>query len=361
MNEKITFGERPGAMLTEGPWGRKGSGGGSGSGGDDGDSGDGDPPNPWSQPPGGGKPRRPRGNSALDELTSQVRARFGGGLPSGSIDPLVRLGLLAFAVLWITLTSFHRIGPQQEGVITRFGAYAGKLEPGIGMTFPAPIDQVEKVDVQGERHFDVPEGSGENLILTGDQNLVNVSYGVRWSVRDPAFYEFQLAKPDDTVKEVAESAMREVIGTVTLADALGPGRSMIQQRVAARMQALLDSYKSGIFIRGVAVKPAGPPTEVNEAFKQVTVKQQEMQANINNANTYAQQIKARAEGEAAAFDKVYAQYKLAPGVTRRRMYYETMEAVLGNTDKTIVEPNGIAPYLPLGASKPRVIVEDAKK
>lgn len=348
---------RAGALFNEGgPWGGRGKG--SGGGGDSG--GGGGPRNPWNQPPGGGRPRGPRGTSALDQLAEQLRGRFGGQFPGGGNGTaLVRYAIAAFILLWIVFTSFHRIEPQQEGVITRFGKYAGKLEPGISMTFPAPIDRVEKVNIRGIKWIDVPEGAGENLILTGDQNVIDLAYQVRWSVRQPEYFLFELAQPEDTIREVAESAMREVMSNVTLNDAFGPRRSQIETRVAQRMQVLLNDYKAGITIRGVAIKQADPPAQVNDAFKLVTVKQQEKQANINNANTYAQQVIARAEGEAASFDKVYAQYKLAPGVTRKRMYYETMEAVLSNTDKTIVEPGSVAPYLPLGAAKPRVTVEEA--
>lgn len=347
---------RAGALFNEGgPWGGRGKGGG-------GDSGGGGPRNPWNQPPGGGRPRGPRGTSALDQLLEQLRGLFGGGGPmpgGGNGASLVRFGLIALVVIWFLFTSFHRIEPQQEGVITRFGKYAGKLEPGIGMTLPAPIDRVEKVNIRGIKSIDIPDGAGQNLILTGDQNVIDLAYQVRWSVRQPENFLFELAQPEATIREVAESAMREVMSTVTLNDAFGPRRSQIETRVAQRMQVLLNDYKAGITIRGVAIKQADPPAQVNDAFKLVTVKQQEKQANINNANTYAQQVIARAEGEAASFDKVYAQYKLAPGVTRKRMYYETMEAVLSNTDKTIVEPGSIAPYLPLGNGRPRVTVEEA--
>lgn len=353
-----------------GPWGgRRGGGGAGGSGGSGGDSGGGNdnngggPRNPWSQPPGGGgKPRGPRGNSAADIASAKLRELFGGKMPPGGNTPaLIRYGLIAFVLIWLVFTSFHRIGPQEEGVITRFGKYAGKLDPGVGMTMPSPIDRVQKVDIKAIKTINIPEGSGENLILTGDQNIVDLAYSVRWGVRYPEFYLFQLAQPEQTIREIAESAMREVMSTVTLSDAFGPRRSQIEQQVAARMQTLLNDYKAGVSVRGVAIKQADPPAVVNDAFKSVTAAQQAKQANINNANTYAQQILSRAQGEASAFDKVYEQYKLAPGVTRQRMYYETMEAVLANTDKTIVEPNGIAPYLPLQNGRPRVAVEEAAK
>lgn len=344
-----------GALFNEGgPWGGRGKG----SGGDGGGDGGG-PRNPWSQPPGGGKGQRPRGPSAIDQLARQMRGRFGGQFPGGGNErALIRYGVIAVVLIWLFFSSFHQIEPQQEGVITRFGKYSGKLQPGIGLTFPAPIDSVQKVNIREIKTVDIPSGAGENLILTGDQNIIDLAYSVRWNVRQSEYFLFQLADPESTIREVAESAMREVMSTVTLADAFGPRRSQIEQRVAQRMQVLLNDYKAGVSIRGVAIKQADPPSVVNDAFKMVTAKQQEKQANINNANTYAQQVIAKAEGESAAFDKVYAQYKLAPGVTRKRMYYETMEAVLSNTDKTIVEPNNIAPYLPLGSNRPRVTVEE---
>lgn len=346
-----------GALFNEGgPWGGRGKG----SGGEGGGNGGG-PRNPWNQPPGGGKPQRPRGPSAIDQLARQMRGRFGGQMPGGNNVALIRYGVIAFVLIWLFFTSFHRIEPQQEGVITRFGKYAGKLSPGIGLTLPAPIDAVQKVDVKQIKTLDIPTGSGENLILTGDQNVIDLAYSVRWNVRQSQLFLFELKEPEDTIREVAESAMREVMSTVSLTDAFGPRRVEIEQRVAQRMQSLLNDYKAGVTVRGVAIKQADPPASVNDAFKLVTVKQQEKQANINNANTYAQQVIAKAEGEAAAFDKVYEQYKLAPGVTRKRMYYETMEAVLSNTDKTIVEPNSIAPYLPLGSGRPRVTVEEAPR
>lgn len=281
-----------------------------------------------------------------------------GGRPSGK---MIRFGLIAFVLLWLFFTSFHRIEPSEEGVITRLGSYAGKLQPGIGFTFPSPIDRVQKVNVQQINAVDIPAGSGQNLILTGDQNIIDLAYSVRWSVRYPEFFLFQMAEPEATISEVAESAMREVMSTVTLADAFGPRRSQIEARVAERMQALLSDYKAGISIRGVAIKQADPPESVVDAFKAVTAAQQNKQANINNANAYSSQIVQRAQGEATAFDKVYAQYKLAPEVTRRRMYYETMEEVLANSEKTIVEPGSIAPYLPLGQNRPRVTVEEPQR
>jgi membrane protease subunit HflK len=184
-------------------------------------------------------------------------------------------------------------------------------------------------------------------MLTGDQNLIDIAYTVRWNIRTPELYLFQLSQPDETIRQVAESAMRAVVSQVTLQDAMGDKRSEIEQRVAESMQRVLDGYRSGISIQGVSIQQADPPSEVNEAFKEVTAAQQDAKSYVNQANAYALQLTAKAQGEATAFDKVYEQYKLAPEVTRRRMYYETMEQVLSKVDKTIVEAPGVTPYLPL--------------
>jgi membrane protease subunit HflK len=141
--------------------------------------------------------------------------------------------------------------------------------------------------------------------------------------------------------------MRAVISQVTLNDAMGDKRSEIEAQVAENMQRILDAYRSGVQIQGVAIKQADPPDAVNDAFKEVTAAQQDAQSYINQSRAYALQLTAKAQGEATAFDKVYEQYKLAPDVFRRRMYYETMEQVLSKVDKTIVEAPGVTPYLPL--------------
>jgi membrane protease subunit HflK len=170
---------------------------------------------------------------------------------------------------------------------------------------------------------------------------------VRWNIRTPELYLFQLSDPDNTISEVAESAMRAVISRVSLNDAMGDRRAEIEAQVTENMQRILDSYRSGVQIQGIAIKQADPPDAVNDAFKQVTAAQQEAQSYINSANAYSLQLRQKAQGEAIAFEKVYEQYRLAPDVTRRRMYYETMEQVLSKVDKTILEAPGVTPYLPL--------------
>jgi membrane protease subunit HflK len=332
----------PEALLNqEGPWGEEP------------EEGEGGRPNPWTRP-GARRPRLPGGGQpSIEELIRRSRARFGGGGGSGPARPIWGYALGGFVTLWLATTSIHQIDPQERGVVTRFGRYAGTLTPGIGLTLPAPADVVTRVNVDQIQSFDVPENGGQNLVLTGDQNMVDLGYSVRWSVRDPELFEFEFARPEDTIREVAESAMREEISRVTLEQAIGPMRSQIEARVASRAQAILDRYRSGVAIQGVAIKQADPPSAVSDAFKDVSAAQQQSQAYLNTAHAYAEQTEATAQAAAAAFDKVYDTYRLAPEVTRRRMYYETMEAVLAKTNKVIVPANGTAPYLPMPIPPPR--------
>jgi len=346
------WGARLGAFLNEnkgGPWGSRGGGSG-GDGGSGGGGSGGGPRNPWGQPP----RKRPLGGAganvtSLDEFLKKSRSKFGGRFPHQEGRPYWLYGLGVFLLLWLLFTSFHRIGPQERGVVTTFGSYNRTLGPGIGFTWPAPIDSVKKLDVEEIRTIDIggTDAASENLILTGDQNIIDLAYSVRWNIADPELYLFQIANPEETIREVAESAMRAVVAGVSLDDAIGAGRSEIEQRVEQVMQQLLNDYKAGIAVQGIAIKQSDPPAAVNDAFKEVSAAQQQAQSYMNDARAYALQLTAKAQGEAAAFDKVYSEYKLAPEVTRRRMYYETMEKVLSRVDKTVVEAPGVTPYLPL--------------
>jgi len=353
----VLFNEPP-----KSPWGGKPGGAGGGDGkGAGGGGGDGGPRNPWSFPPDGRRPRH-GASSTLDELLKRARTGGrggGGGFPSGlGGRKMWAIGIAVILALWIALTSFWSISPQQRAVVTFFGKYSGTLQPGIHMTLPAPFNRVIKEDVQNIRAENFPEGgSGENLMLTGDQNIIDIAYSVRWNIANLQDYVFQIRDPRATVRATAESAMREVVSSVTLDQALGAGRTVIEARVQERTQQLLDAYNSGVRIQGVAISKADPPAAVNDDFKAVSAAQQEAQANLNNARAYAQQVLARSGGEAAQFNKMYEQYRLAPEVTRRRMYYETMEAVLAKSNKTIVEAPGVTPYLPLPEAARRSLPE----
>lgn len=343
MNILFGWGARARGLFADnkGPWGS---------------SGDDEPPSndgngPWGEPP--RRRKRSSGGStepppSLDEFFRRSRERFsGGGFPGRPNGSIVMWAIIGFVLLFLMMTTFHSIAPRERGVVTQFGRYNRTLGPGIGLTLPWPIERVSKVNVEEVRAVDLGSASSEDLMLTGDQNLIDIAYTVRWNIRTPELYLFQLAQPEETIKQVAESAMRAVVSGGSLTDAMGDKRADIENQVAEVMQRILDGYRSGIQIQGVAIKQADPPDAVNDAFKQVTAAQQDAKSYVNQANAYALQITAKAQGESTAFDKVYAQYKLAPEVTRRRMYYETMEQVLGKVDKTIVEVPGVTSYLPL--------------
>jgi membrane protease subunit HflK len=338
-------GGRDGASLSDnrgGPWGP----GGDDEGGDEG----GGPRNPWGQrrrkPPRGGGEREP---GPFDEFLKRSRERFGGGFPRDG-RPYWLYGLVAFLLLWLMFTSVWRIGPRERGVVTTFGYYSRTMGPGVGFSLPWPFGRVQVLNVDEIRAIAIPE-NGENLILTGDQNVIDLSYTVRWKIKNPVLYQFQMQNPDVTIREVAESTMRAAVARVSLDDAIGAGRGDIEQRVAQNMQQLLDDYGSGVEIQGVSIRGSAAPQAVNDAFLAVSAAQQTAQSAMNQARAYALQKTAGAQGAAAEFDKIYVEYRAAPEVTRRRMYYETMEEVLAKTDKTIVETPGVLPYLPLSQGK----------
>ena len=348
------WGQRARALFSDnkGPWGPSGSG--------DGGKGSEPPAGPWGD---GTPPKGRRGAdrpiSSLDELLK--RGRMGGGPPgSGGFSfgdrpqGLWRWALIGIASLWLALSSFHIIGANETGVVLQLGRFSRTLDPGFAFTLPWPIEKTIKVNTGEAQTMELGSPEGEDLMLTGDQSLIDLAYQVRWDVKQPVNYLFQLSKPQDTIRQVAESAMRAVLANVTLRGAMGPERAEIETRVQQEMQATLDGYKSGVRILGVSLRQADPPAEVNDAFKEVTAAQQDAQTYVNNANAYALQLRQKAQGEATAFDKVYEQYKLAPGVTKRRMYYETMERVLQPIDKTIIEAPGVTSYLPLNElAKPK--------
>ncbi len=350
------------AMAGKSPWGgNKGDGGsdggpdgGDGKGGKSGQK-SGGPRNPWL-PSGGEDTRR---SAKIEDIFKhrgpEGPRRGGGGGPPNFRMPQRPGGkswtpvIIFFVVIaWLAMSSVHFVQPKEQGIVTTFGKYSRTLEPGTNFTAPWPFQNVQVEQVSTIRSNRIPEDGEQKLILTGDQNLVDLSYLIRWNIKDLKQYRFQLAEPDETIREVAEAAMRASVAERTLDETFsGAGRAEIEERVRTRMQAILDAYRSGIAVQGVEIAKTDPPAEVNEAFKDVTVAEQDADAAVNTARGTAQQILERAQGETIAFDKVYEEYRQAPEVTRRRLYYETMERVLSQTDKTIVESGGVTTYLPL--------------
>jgi membrane protease subunit HflK len=369
---------KPGQWLAmagrKSPWGSGGSSGGNGGGGNGDEppasgSGDGapsgDPPpdqkpqgprNPWLKPDDYTSGER-RSANIEDIFRGRKKGPGGGGGGGGGFPSLpprpdgkswwpVILG--GAALIWLLGSSTHQLSPKEQGIVTTFGKYSRTIGSGVNFTAPWPFQTVTTRDVTSVTNDVIPEGEGENLVLTSDQNLIDLSYQVRWNIKNLELFTFASTRPEETVREVAEAAMRLSVAEVPLRAVWdGTGRGQLEANTRRRMQEILDAYRTGVNVIGVDIKKADPPEKVADAFQKVNVAQQNAERDKANAQAWAQQTLARAEGEAAAFDKVYAEYRLSPQVTRQRMYYETMERVLSANDKVVVEANGVTPYLPL--------------
>jgi modulator of FtsH protease HflK len=357
------------------PWNNQSGGGGWKSGGGNGGG-------PWGQgPSGGGQP--PDLEEMLKRGQDKVKqVMHGGGIPG----PLLFLvAVIACAVIaWQAFT--FRVNPDELGVVMRFGKFVEKYPPGLHFRLPYPIDEVRlpKVTRQniievgvrstaGRLNAGVRDERAESLMLTGDENIVDIDFVVFWRIKDAEKYLFNIQNPDTTVKEVAESAMREVVGQSNLQPLLTGGRQKTQEDVQKLMQKTLDYYGAGIKIDQVQLREVDPPDEVIGSFRAVAAAAQERATLIKQAQTYADQMVPRAhgdadriiaaaegyrdqtiaeaKGQAGRFLKVYDEYKKAPDVTRERLFLEMQEKVLSGTDKIILDQKsggqGVVPYLPL--------------
>jgi membrane protease subunit HflK len=344
-------------------------------------------PGPWGTPPSGddgGKrnepppprregPRRPSTppggpdlESLLKRLAGQASAFFRGPGGRGLRAPAI-WGIVGAAFLAWILTGLYIVQANEEAVITRFGGYSRSVEPGLHFHLPVPIENAELVPVTNQNKIVIGGSSGapapdESLMLTGDENIVDLSFTVQWHVSNAAQYLFKVRDPDDAVKAVAESAMREVVGRSALKSILTNGRGDVQIQTAALMQKILDRYQAGINVDAVQIQNANPPQEVVPAYQDIARAGQDAQSAINDANTYRNrvvneakgeaskivqagegykvQVVREAQGQAARFDQLYAQYRHAPAVTRERLYIETMQKVLTQNHKVIVDAKG---------------------
>ena len=253
------------------------------------------------------------------------------------------------AVIWLAFTSIHIIQPREQAIVSWLGGkYSHTLQPGTNFTAPWPVMTVDAENVTEIQQERIPEGNNEEkLILTSDQNLVDLSYLVRWNISDLTLYRFQLEEPHETLREIAEATMRAAVASSSWNGLTGAGRAEIEQDVRERMQQILDAYRSGIAVQGVEINKTDPPGEVEESFKDVSSAQQDADAAMNRAGPIPASCWRGHRVMQRNLTKIYAEYALAPEVTRRRLYYETMESVLSRTDKTIVEADGVTPYLPL--------------
>lgn len=333
---------------------------------------------PWGQAPQG--PRR-GGTPSLEDILNRGRDRFQGGVPGG---PWIAAGIVAVLVVIWLFNSIYTINLQERGVETTFGKPSDDLSlPGLHFLW-WPIQDVERVNLTQNKTeigsvTNRTGGTDDGVMLTADQNIVDVKFAVLWTVQDPKAYLFDVRDPDDMVRAASESAMREVVGRSPAQDIFRSDRAGIQTEVTQIIQTILDSYKIGVHVDQVTVENVAPPPEVSEAFADVQRAQQDQQKYQEDARNYANTLlgnargqaakiredaaayKSRvvqeAEGEAARFISVYNQYVKAPDVTRERLYLETMEQILGSSTKVVVEPGttgqGVVPYLPLPALQPK--------
>lgn len=328
---------------------------------------DGDKPesnNPWSQPS-GGKDEKPkagwgqggggggRKGPDLDDLFRRGSAPLKGLPNNRNLWTLIGGGLF---LLWLATSSAYRVNEGEVAVIQRFGQYVRTEGAGFKFKLPDPFETRTNVRFTEVKAIDIGSSSNEsnddNLVLTSDQNIVDVAYTVRWNIKNPEHYLFRLQDPEGTVREVAESAMREKMSLVRMDDANGAQRGALAANVQRRTQEVLDSYNSGVRIVGVFVRQVDPPAAAVAAFRDVTTAQQDAYTYTNQANAYRQQLLANAQGDASRFNAVYEQYKLAPEVTRKRIYLETMERVMDGTTKIVLDSKGAMPFLPLPGIAP---------
>ena len=337
----------------------------------------------WNEPGGSGN-RDPWGRRAdagppdLDELFRRLRKRFGGGSSSGNNDangppPALwgaLLGLLL--VLWLA-SGFYMVSEGQRGVVLRFGQFASTTTPGLRWHLPYPVERVLRVNIGEIRTAEVgyrnqsrdragTDVTQESQMLTADENIVDVKLAVQFRVKDAADYVFKVRDPDVTVQQVAESAIREIVGKSRMEFILTEGRDTVTQQVAELLQVTLDRYGTGIEVTSVNMQDAQPPEPVQAAFFDAVKAREDEQRLINEAQAYRNeviprargevariladaeayqgQVVARAEGDSARFGQIATQYRAAPAVTRQRLYLETMQQVLARTPKVLMSGDG---------------------
>lgn len=339
---------------------------------------------PWGQTPGGGGSggggggRRGGGTPNLEEILSRGRDRFQGGIPGGRWTIIG--AVLALGAFWVA-NSIFTVQESEWAVKLRFGQPVETVPAGLHFAL-WPIETVERAPRSENRTIIGSVGSNsaqanEGLMLSSDQNIVNVSFSVLWSVSDPVAYLFNVRDPDDMVRSIGESAMREVVGQRPVQDVFRDDRAGIANDVRGIVQSIVQSYGMGVTVSRVAIEQAAPPTEVADAFNEVQRAGQDEERFQEEARQYANtllgdargqaaqiredaaayknRVVQEAEGEAARFLSIYQEYAKAPEVTRKRLFLETMEQVLGGSEKVIVDKSagsGVVPYLPLPEIRP---------
>ncbi|ALP52864.1 HflK protein [Candidatus Tenderia electrophaga] len=357
----------------------------------------------WNEP-GGSKDNDPWGNKNkgdqgppdLDEVIRKMQNKLGGlfggkkGGGGGGQSPgkggTAGMGIMILVLVggWLVYDMVHIIQPAERGVVMRFGEYVDTMQPGLGVRLPRPIETVERVDVAQIRNVEIGYRSSsggrsttstsvgsESLMLTRDENIVDAQFAVQYRIKSARDYLFNVRNPDLTLRESTESAVREVVGKSNMDFVLTEGRGEIVNRIQALTQDILDRYETGLIVTSVNMQDAQPPDQVQDAFDDAVKAREdrirlinEAEAYSNNvlprargaaarqieeANAYKEEVVAKAEGEAQRFENILSEYTAAPDVTRQRLYLETMEEVLSNSSKVMVDVEGgnNIMYLPL--------------
>jgi modulator of FtsH protease HflK len=343
---------------------------------------------PWGSSPGGGNGSGRRGPTPpnIDEIIEKIQKlinKFVPGGKSGGSKPVI-FGLILLVIIW-AFSGLYRVLPDEQGVVLRFGKFISTTQPGLNYHIPYPVEtvltpkvtKVNRIDVGFRSASDSGRTSGigdvpeESLMLTGDENIANIDFSVFWVIKDAGKFLFKIQSPVETVKAAAETAMRQVIAKSKLQSILTEGRSSIEIETQEIIQSILDEYESGIQVTQVQTQKADPPDQVIDAFRDVQAARADMERSKNEAEGYAndviprargdaakilqeaeaykQQVVAAAEGEASRFIAIYNEYAKAKKVTQERMYLETMEKVLADINKVIIDKKagGVVPYLPL--------------
>ncbi len=354
--------------------------------------------NPWGNR-GGGNQTPPDIDEVIRRLQERIGSIFGGrgGKSGGSsngpeISKNMIVGVMAAVLLFWGASGFYMVAADEEAVVLRFGKHVATKGPGLNWAIPYPVDSVEKLPVTriqrleiGFRHFSdgiIRKRTNESLMLTKDENIVDISFIVQYKIKSVENFLFNIGKPTKTVRDAAESAIREVIGRTMIDDVLTTKKAEVEVEMQDLIQSILDSYKAGISISTIKLQDVQPPERVIKEFKDVASAREdkeraknEAQAYANDiipnargeakktvldAEAYAKQIVERAKGEADRFESVLTAYKMAPEVTRKRLYMDTMQEVMSRADKIIIESSvagNVLPYLPLDKIANKVEVQ----
>lgn len=351
------------------PWSNQGGNGGGWQGG-------GGNRGPWGQGPSGQQPPN------LEDIIKKGQERLKDSLPGGGGGKLGLFIIIMIAVVVWLASGFYKVETNEQGVVLRFGEKTETTQPGLNYHLPYPIETVLTPNVTKVNSVEIGyrmTRSGtpapviaESLMLTGDENIVDIGFTVFWIIKDAGQFLFNVADQELTIKAVAESAMREVVGRTDLQSTITEGRLAVQTEVTKRLQQVLDVYGLGVEITQVQLKNSDPPASVIDAFRDVQAAEADKERAQNEALAYAndiiprargqaekvrqqaegyrQGVIAEAEGEASRFVSVYQEYAKAPYVTRQRIYLETLQEVFKGKNKIIIDNKGgqgVVPYLPL--------------